>query len=193
MIARRPKLAKCRQCKAEFILGNPMVRFCSPLCIRKHSEVLAAKVKHAEVKQDRAETAKRRVDAKTIPQLIAIAQTAFNNFIRARDEDQPCICCGRFAFTDLRAGHQWDAGHYRSRGSAGHLRFNEDNCHRQLAQCNRGHAKTGHLRAGVSARIGLERVEALDANNAVHKWSREELIGLTKTYRLKLKLLKAAK
>ena len=39
-------------------------------------------------------------------------------------------------------------------------------------------------------RIGLERVEALEASNAPRKWTREELVAIRDTYRAKQKELK---
>lgn len=45
-------------------------------------------------------------------------------------------------------------------------------------------------RLGLIGRIGLEAVEALEADNAVHKWTREELIAIRDLYRSKLRALK---
>src|SRR3546814_4920656 len=64
------------------------------------------------------------------------AQIAFNKFIRLRDARKPCICCGKPLTDGALTGGGYDAGHYRSTGSAPHLRFIEDNCHAQRKQCN---------------------------------------------------------
>lgn len=83
-------------------------------------------------------------------------------------------------------------GHYRSTGSASHLRFNEDNVHRQLVYCNRyGAGRAVDYRLGLINRIGLQRVEALEADNQPHKWTREELIAIKEKYKQKLKELNA--
>lgn len=141
---------------------------------------------------EREQTRERKQALKSIARLVAEAQVEFNRWIRARDDGKPCICCGRFASdADLLTGSRWDAGHYRSTGSASHLRFNEDNCHRQLVQCNRhGAGRAVDYRIGLIARIGLARVEALEANNAVHHWTREELSAIKADYRAKLKELR---
>jgi hypothetical protein len=44
-------------------------------------------------------------------------------------------------------------------------------------------------RIGLIQRIGLERVEALENNNEVHKWTADELREIKAMYRAKLKQL----
>lgn len=125
---------------------------------------------------------------------VKLAQAEFNRFIRERDDGKPCICCGKFpTSTDagLR-GHLWDAGHYRSVGAAPHLRFNEDNVHRQLVQCNRD--KSGNAveyRRLLIGRIGLQRVEALENDNGIVRFDIAHLKSVIYTYRAKLKELRA--
>jgi hypothetical protein len=60
-----------------------------------------------------------------------------------------------------------DAGHYRSsRAVLAHLRFNEDNCHAQSKKENRYNSGNAvDYRIGLIARIGLERVEALESDD----------------------------
>lgn len=149
----------------------------------------------AKAKVERKQDRKKREAMKSIADLIREAQTVFNAWVRTRDEGKPCICCGRTETTveGLKA-HGWDAGHYRSTGSASHLRFNPDNAHRQLVWCNRyGAGRAVDYRIGLIARIGLERVEALEADNRIHKWEREELTAIRDEYRAKLKALKSTK
>jgi hypothetical protein len=146
----------------------------------------------AKIRVEKAVDRKKREGLKRIPDLIAEAQKAFNAYIRERDKEQPCICCGRAstAVVGLHA-HGWDAGHYRSTGSASHLRFSEDNCHRQLVYCNRhGAGRAVDYRVGLVRRIGIERVEALESSNAPHKWERDELIAIKALYVQKLKELR---
>jgi hypothetical protein len=92
----------------------------------------------------------------------------------------------------LLTGSRWDAGHYRSTGAAPHLRFNEDNCHRQLVVCNRhGSGRAVDYRIGLIARIGIERVEALENDNSVAKYTVDDLKAICFRYRAKLKDLKS--
>jgi hypothetical protein len=168
-----------------------------PECIDAYAEAEEAKAKRKAEKQaraaarvEKAEDRRRKEAAKRQPQLIAEAQAAFNAFIRARDEGQTCICCGK-PFEPMKPGGSIDAGHFRSRGAAGHLRFNEDNCFAQRKNCNRpGGTTYAAFRAGVVARIGEERVAALEADNAPHKWTHEELRAIRDTYKAKLKEMK---
>lgn len=178
-----PRTKACAVCLKAFTPARPLQAVCSPRCA--HRKVKLTKEK------ERAEVKKRREAIKTIPQLIREAQVEFNAYIRARDKDQPCICCGRTADDkDLLTGSRWDAGHYRSTGSASHLRFDERNCHRQLVRCNRhGAGRAVDYRIGLIARIGLADVEALEASNTPHKWTREELIAIKEEYRRKRRAL----
>jgi hypothetical protein len=174
----------CSQCPREFYPRSSMHDVCSQRCAMK--KINASKAK------ERAETKARLRALETIPELIRAAQKEFNAWVRARDEGEPCICCGRRADDkNLLTGSRWDAGHYRSTGSASHLRFNEDNCHRQLVSCNRhGAGRAVDYRIGLIKRIGLERVEALESNNAIHKWTADELRAIRDTYRAKARELK---
>jgi hypothetical protein len=125
----------------------------------------------------------------TIPELIKAAQKEFNAYVRARDKDQPCICCG-LPLGAGEVGGGYDCGHYRSVGSAPHLRFDERNAHAQRKQCNRwGAGRAVDYRRGLIARIGLQAVEALEADNSIHKWDRDELRQIAATYRQKRKEL----
>ena len=117
------------------------------------------------------------------------AQAAFNAYIRARDKDKPCICCGQpLSVGDV--GGSYDCGHYRSTGSAPHLRFHEDNAHAQRKQCNRwGAGRAVDYRLGLIQRIGLERVEALEADQEPRKYTADELRAIRDLYRAKLREL----
>lgn len=180
-------MTTCRHCQREFLPLRPLQAVCGPVCATRKAKADSAAKKATE----RAQTTARREALKTIADRIKEAQTEFNAYIRLRDAGQPCICCGRTANDrDLITGSRWDAGHYRSTGSAGHLRFNEDNCHRQLVVCNRhGAGRAVDYRLGLVARIGVERVEALEASNQPHKWTHQELIEIRARYKAKRKAL----
>lgn len=188
------KRTKCPHCRAKLEAGQLI----HPACIEAYADAQEAKSKRTAAKQaraaakvERAEIKKRKEALKRIPDYIKAAQVAFNAYIRVRDAGKPCICCGRTQEAGFgNSAHGWDCGHYRSTGSASHLRFNEDNAHRQLVVCNRhGAGRAVDYRIGLIQRIGLERVEALECNNTPHKWQRDELIEITQTYRQKLKEL----
>lgn len=184
----------CPHCRGKLDTGQRI----HPACIDGYAEAQAAKAARTEAKKardaakvERALTKKRKEAIKTIPELIKEAQREFNAYIRARDRDQPCICCGLPLGTG-EVGGAYDAGHYRSTGSASHLRFNEDNVHAQRKQCNRyGAGRAVDYRTGLIARIGVARVDALEMDNTPKKWTREYLVEIRDTYRKKLKEVKA--
>jgi hypothetical protein len=175
----------CAQCGTQFRPFSSTSRVCSPVC--------ASKWVRAENKQDRAQLKARKQALKRIPDLIKEAQTAFNAWVRARDADERCISCGVLLSREAIGGG-FDAGHYRSRGSAKHLAFHEDNCHGQCKRCNRyGAGMAVDYRIGLVRRIGLSAVEALEASNTPHKWQRDELIAIRAQYVEKLKELKRSR
>ena len=90
-------------------------------------------------------------------------------------------------------GGCFDAGHYRSVGSAPHLRFDERNVHGQRKQCNRyGSGRAVDYRVGLIQRIGLEVVEALEADQQPKHYSIEDLIELRDKYRAKKKAIEGS-
>lgn len=186
------KRTRCPQCKGKLETGQRI----HPDCIDAYAEAKAEKAERAKAKADRmaakvekAETRKRKEAIKTLPTLKREAQNAFNAFIRARDASKPCICCG-LPLSAGDVGGAYDCGHYRSVGSAPHLRFDERNAHGQRKQCNRwGAGRAVDYRLGLIERIGLEAVEALEADNTVRKYTADELRAIKTMYREKLKKL----
>jgi len=182
---------KCKHCKEPFVKRNMSHVACSPDCAIALAETQRRKDEEAELAQDRKATRVRREALKTRSDYLKEAQVAFNAYIRARDADKPCICCGRTSEKQYLTGSNWDCGHYRSTGSAPHLRFDENNAHRQLTVCNRhGAGRAVDYRIGLIARIGVAAVEALEADNAPRKWSIDELKAIKALYRAKLRELR---
>ena len=188
---------RCAHCKQKFTPDRPS-QIVHLECVEAWALAQAAKREREEAKKarmaarvERTRTAQRKDAIKTIPQLIKEAQHAFNAYIRARDQEKTCICCG----APLRlggVGGGFDAGHYRSTGSASHLRFHEDNCHGQRKVCNQyGAGRAVDYRIGLIARIGLERVEALESDNKVTKWTADGLRAIKAAYKAKLKELES--
>jgi predicted nucleic acid-binding Zn ribbon protein len=174
---------KCKACKTPFTPFRSFEAWCSPEC----GEIIA---------KDRLAAQTRKIDRqhkqalKTKRDYVKEAQISFNSWVRYRDSKEICISCGA-AFNDGVPGGGMDCGHYRSVGSAPHLRFDTDNAHGQCKKCNRwGAGRAVDYRIGLIARIGLSRVERLESDNSVKKWTIEELQAIRDHYRLKLKQLK---
>jgi hypothetical protein len=178
-----PKTCIC--CGREFLPKfSSMQVACTVTCAKKY----AKRVRLAKV-------VIRKQALERIPDLIKAAQKEFNAWTRERDKDKGCISCGR----TLRhsgsgpTGGDFDCGHFRSTGSASHLRFDERNAHGQCKHCNKYLAgNVLEYRKRLALRLGLATVEALEADNRVHKWTREELRAIRDTYRQKVKELKEA-
>ena len=180
----RPK--RCKVCRERFVPRNSFAVACSPKCSMAY-------VHQQAEKKARAEKRAGRVKLMTRSDWTKKAQAAFNRYIRVRDVGLPCICCGKPLSDGGLTGGGYDAGHYRSVGSAPHLRFEPDNCHAQRKQCNQwGAGRAVDYRIGLIARIGLARVEALEADQTPRKYSIVELQGIERTYKAKTKALLAA-
>lgn len=183
----------CRQCGTKFTPDRAFQRVCGHLCGMEFARAQPVEKKRkALAKVERAQDRETRASQQKLPKLLAEAQKEFNAFIRARDKQagQPCVSCGnplKWEVPGLRA-HEVDAGHLRSIGSASHLRFDEDNCHAQCVWCNRdGAGKAIDYRTSLIKRIGMDRVNRLESDNEVHKWTREELRQIKVIYRGKLR------
>lgn len=187
------KTRRCKVCRAEYQPIKPLQKVCNYDCaLSLAASTRAKEEKVARVKEKRQDKVKRE-SLKRRADYVKEAQTAFNAWVRARDAGKPCICCGQpLKGHDSISGHNVDAGHYRSVGSAPHLRFVENNCHAQLVACNRyGSGRAVDYRIGLIARIGLEAVEALEADQTPRKYTVDELKAIKAKYQLLTKELKA--
>jgi hypothetical protein len=181
----------CKVCKTRFTPARAMQKVCGPMCALELSRETRAKAEKKAAVQDKRETKAKLEKMKSRGQWIAEAHTAFNAFIRARDAGKPCICCSRTRDSSQAAGGIWDAGHFRSRGSAPHLRFDERNVHAQLKYCNRyASGNMAGYRLGLIERIGLEAVEALEADQTPRKWSIDDLKAIKAEYLAKARALR---
>jgi hypothetical protein len=179
----RTRLCKVKSCRKEFTPYRSIQPCCSIVC--EHDWIMSERArKERSERQEGLRALKRKADH------IAEAQVAFNAFIRLRDQlaSHPCISSGKPLDW---SGNNVDAGHYRSRGSAPHLRFNENNVHAQSKQENRYKAGNAvDYRLGLIARIGLAAVEALECDQEPRRWTIEELQEIKAFYRAKTKTLK---
>lgn len=177
-------MSKCKVCRSEFVKRSMTHKCCSPECAETFAKLERAK-------KERKEIAAKRETFKTRSQWMKEAQIAFNAYIRERDKNRLCICCNRpISEGGGTTGGLFDCGHYRSVGSAPHLRFDERNAHGQRKQCNRwGAGRAVDYRIGLIKRIGLEQVEALEAEQTAKKYTSEELKEIKRIYTAKRKEL----
>lgn len=186
------KAKKCRvaSCGASFIPARLGQAVCSPACAIKDAPANRDKAHKALAEIGRREIKVRKEKLKSRSDYLRECQQAFNEFIRWRDQLAGHACVSSGKPLDW-SGNAVDAGHYRSIGSAPHLRFDERNCHAQSKQDNRflsGNAVD--YRIGLIARIGLEAVEALEADQSVRKYTIEDLKTMKAHYRALIRELK---
>lgn len=173
-----PKPKKCKCCPEKFIPRTTTQTVCSPKCALQLAKQLSSRKQKQQEKAERAAWNKRKADVKPLKHWEDATQRVVNDYIRERDRDLPCISCGTWVTV------QWEAGHFRSRGAASHLRYNEDNIHKQCHRCNAELSSNAiPYRAALVVKIGSERVEALENNNTTHRYTREELKSIRMHYR----------
>ena len=181
--------SRCPFCKSKLETGQRI----HPACVDGYAAAQQAKKERADAKAARMAAKVERASIKARKEAIKSrsdwareAQTAFNAFIRARDEGLPCISCGR------HHQGQWHAGHYLSTGARPELRYTESNVHRQCAPCNTHLSGNAVLyRISLIERIGLEEVERLEGPHPLPKWTPDDYKAIRDTYKKKLKELKA--
>ena len=174
---KNPKARPCEVCERLFVPDRMGQVVCRPACAM-------ARVRQAK-KVERASIKARKEAIKSKADWAREAQTAFNAWIRARDEGLPCISC------DRHHQGQWHAGHYLSTGARPELRYTESNVHRQCAPCNTHLSGNAVLyRIGLINRIGSDAVEWLEGPHELPKWTAADYRAIRDTYRQKLKEMK---
>lgn len=185
----RAKTARCKQCKAKWELTEMVSTpsrlgyFCNYDCAAIYGLNNIPKGQKLQKKQASKDLREFKANDKSV--LMPKAQTAFNKFIRERDKNLPCISCQRF-----HTG-QYHAGHYKTVGARGDIRFNEDNCHKQCSVCN------NHLSANIAEytprlieKIGQERFDKL-IKVGIKSYSVEDLKSIIEKYKVKYKELQS--
>ena len=121
--------------------------------------------------------------------LIRMCVAKFNEFIRLRDKDEPCINCKEYRI--LQAGHFFPAGTYKA------LKFDEDNVHGECKQCNffNSQSHAYKYRPNLIEKIGQERFDKLELKAQItkgkpYKFDRFTLIQIYEIYTEKVKQLK---
>ena len=179
------KRTRCPHCKGKLEPGQRIHPDCiEPWALEQEAkkEREAAKKARMAAKVERAETRRRKEASKTVGQRRTEVQVELNRWVvHVRDVDLPCISCG---CTHAR----WNAGHYRSRGSAVHLSIEPTNVHKQCVRCNLElHGNLIEYRKGLVARYGVEYVEAIEADERARHYTPEEFTAMKLDYRAKVK------
>ena len=182
-IPKKPRT--CRVCKTVFQPHKIMQTVCGPECAIKQAQAKRVKAERIAGIEDRKTVKAKLETLKPLSYWADKAQTAVNAYIRARDEGQPCISCGRH-----HAG-KVNAGHYRSRGAMAALRYHHDNIHLQCEPCNT--SKSGNqleYRIRLIQKIGVDRVEWLEGNHEAPHWKKDDYLRIEAEHKQLLKELK---
>ncbi len=194
---------KCKVCREWFHPKFSNEWWCCPEHGYQYSQLLLAKKKleaerrrREQTQQEKRHTKIRKLALKPDSYIKKQAQQAFNQFIRLRDHDQPCISCGETNPPDLHGG-QWDCGHFKTVGGFPELRFEERNAYRQCKSCNAGSAKHGakaatvaqQYEANLAERYGQELVDWLNGPHEMTHYRRDDFIRIRDKYRAKYREL----
>ena len=165
-------MKSCKKCGETFTPFSTLDKHCY-VC-KKTEQALKnlAKIKKDKVK-------KQKEDLLTTSDYLKMAQQVFNKWCRLRDQDQPCISCGK-EINGVR-----HASHYLSSGGHSAVRFHPDNVWVSCYKCNVMLSGNGiEYRMRLIKKIGLERVEWLEINgHEVKRWTKDELKELITKYK----------
>ena len=182
-------MRRCKVCRQPFEPRPPRALVCSEDCAgafavskRLKEERRAEKAAQA---LERKDTKARKERLKSRSDLAREAQQAFNQWVRLRDADKPCISCGR------HHEGQYHAGHYLSVGARPELRYEPLNVWKQCSPCNTHLSGNAVLfRQALVREIGLERVEWLEGPHPAKKYTADELRAIKTEYAAKARELK---
>jgi hypothetical protein len=181
---KQPKQKPCKVCKKPFLPATSLHSVCSWQCSIKLAEKMRLEREKRETRERNLRIRAVKLKLKPLKEYLDDAQIVVNKYIRLRDAHLPCISCGT-----VNPNIQYCAGHFRTRKAAPHLRFNEDNIHKQCNNyCNS--KLSGNIinyRPRLIEKIGIERVEALENNNELHRFTIEEALAIKAEYKAKIK------
>ena len=177
MITKPIKKKLCKVCKELYQPIRPLQSVCSPNCAWDHARTVREKA-------ERKETKEAKIKLKTKSDWLKETQTVFNQFIRLRDKEEPCISCQR------HHKGQYHSGHYRSVGAHPELRFDELNVHKQCSVCN--NYLSGSLveyRINLINKIGIDAVNYLEGKHELKHYTIDDIKSIKALYKLKIKAL----
>lgn len=174
-----PRKSKCRICKSQYDKRSMAHIVCGPKCAADYA------IGKRE-KEDRKATKEKLQKLKPLSYWEERAQKACNEYVRLRDENEPCISCGSHT-----SYPRWQAGHFISVGANSTLRYTPENIHKQCVHCNMH--KGGNVieyRKRLTLKIGVDRVEWLESWHSPIKRTIPEVQAIEDEFKAKIKALK---
>ena len=204
--SKAPKPKKCKNpaCGDSFVPQRLGQAVCGYKCGLAIKDVNQAKARKALDQIGRAEIQVRKEALKTRSDHLKDAEKAVRDYRRTYELSigSGCISCGEsqesiLAAQGWKTGGAFDAGHFLGKGARPELRLMPNNIWLQCKSCNAGSSKYARkgqtvsqaFREGLIARIGLEAVEALEADHTPRKETVEQLKAITAEYRTKTREL----
>ena len=181
----------CKNCGVKFTPRQFLQKYCrqNDECLKVEANLLIEKKRLENKKSWNKEKKERKEKLMTHKDWLKKFEAVFNEFIRERDKDKPCVSCDALPGT-----YTLTAGHYYPAGSNPSVRFNEDNVHGQCwFNCNKNkHGNQTEYIIRLKERIGDERLEKLHilAKQKTNKLSIPEIQEKIKIYKEKIKTLK---
>ena len=184
------KTRRCYLCKKKVPEADAVIGQLKAFCCMEHllEWTKSEKGKQFTKKAIRKESKERKEKLKTRSEYMKEAQVAFNAYIRERDSGKLCVSCGA-SEGDMKIGGNFDAGHYRSVGSAPQCRFHIFNCFGQCKKCN--NFLSGNVveyRKELTLRIGAIQLEKLENYNDIRKYDIPYLQRIKSIFRRKKRL-----
>lgn len=187
LTAKQPRAKTCKNaaCATKFIPQRLGQAVCSPACGLAIKKVNEGRARKALADIGRQEIKVRKEKLKSRADHLRETQQVFNQWVRLRDADLPCISCGRH--------HQgkYDAGHYRTVASAPELRFEPLQVHKQCSPCNTH--KSGDIvnyRINLLVRIGAENLAWVEGPHEPQRYTIEQLKEMKAHYRALIRDMK---
>lgn len=188
----KPK--RCAYCKTMFEPFKPLQKCCDYECAHNYAVKQREKKEAQAAKEARKAIRVAKDAAKKVPDLKKEAWTAFSAYVRARDEGKRCISCETILVKRGAPGGDYDAGHFRAKGGAKHLEFDERNVHGQCKYCNRRlGGNYANQEPELIRRIGTEAFLALKADNEPRRLRAEDYRAIKAHYVQKRKDLIASR
>lgn len=177
------KLKSCCHCKTKFAPVRPLQKVCSPICALEITRTDRNRIEKVRKSIERKADAVKRDKLKSRSDWAREAQAAVNRYVRLRDmaQGRGCVTCG--AHPAQKRGGTMDAGHFRSVGSAPHLRYYLPQIALQCVTCNRHQGgRALDFRRALVERHGATWVEALESMQGLAKFDIDYLSRLKRIF-----------
>ena len=167
----KPKPCRVRTCKKLFVPRNSLQVVCGYSCaydLVKQKEQDKYKKETIRLKAEYYDNDKKHWKKK--------ARTACHKFIRKRDAHLSCISCGKFQVA------QWQAGHFKTRGSSSQLQCHHWNINKECSQCNMFGSNNRKYEENLIIKIGADAVDFLKLGHKHYIWTIDDYKDVCQWY-----------